>query len=74
MALTSQERWNRYVGAINYCIGFGYYIDMEFTKTGNVKYIKVKQCDVPHKEGIIYLEPRKYDKNELLNLIFERIG
>jgi hypothetical protein len=48
--MTEQDRWNRYVEAINYCICFGYYINIESTSTGNVKYIKVKQCESPHKE------------------------
>lgn len=72
--MTEQDRWNRYVGAINYCITFGFYIDIEFTSTGNVKYIKVKHCDAPHKECIIYLKPRKYKKDELLSLILGKIG
>ena len=72
--LTEQDRWNRYVEAINYCMCFGYYIDFESTSTGNVKYIKVKQCESPHKECIIYLKPRKYKKVELLSLIINKIG
>ncbi len=72
--LTEQKRWERYVHAINYCMGFGYYIDIESTSTGNVKYIKVKQCESPHKECIIYLKPRKYKKDELLGLIIDKIG
>lgn len=72
--LTEQDRWNRYVNAINYCISCGYYIDCEFTNTGNVKYIKVKQCEKPYKECIIYLQPKKYKKNELLGLIINKIG
>ena len=72
--LTEQDRWNRYVDAINYCITFGFYIDIESTSTGNVKYIKAKQCESPHKECIIYLKPKKYKKGELLNLIINKLG
>jgi hypothetical protein len=72
--LNEQQRWNRYVHAINYCIGFGYYIEYEMTSTGNLKHIRVKQVDPPYKEAIIKMAPKKYKKNELLNIIVNHVG
>lgn len=72
--LTEQQRWNRYVDAINYCIQFGYWIEPVSSSTGNVKYIKVTLVDAPHKQAIIKLKPKKYKKDELLNIIYNHVG
>jgi len=70
--MTEQQQWNRYVYAINYCIGFGYHILPVFSKrSSNVKYIKVK--NERNEECVIYLQPRKYKPTELFDLIYERI-
>lgn len=70
--ITKQQQWNRYVFAINYCIGLGYYILPIFSnKSDNVKYIKVR--NERNEECTVYLQPRKYKPEELFNLIYEKI-
>lgn len=70
--ISEQQRWNRYVSAINYCIGFGYYILPIFSnRSQNVKCIKVRNDS--NEECVIYLKPKKYKPKELLQLIYERI-
>ena len=66
--MTEQQRWNRYVDAINFCIECGYAIMCEFTKNGNVKRLYAKDVET-NKECVLTLKPRKYKKMELLNLI-----
>ncbi len=70
--ISEQQQWNRYVSAINYCIGFGYYILPVFSnRSQNVKYIKVR--NERNEECVIYLKPKKYKPMELLNLIYQKI-
>lgn len=71
--MNGQQRWNRYVGAINYCIAHGYYILCDDTKTGNVKGIWVRS-DSSGREAYIKLKPRKYKPMELLSMIINTIG
>ena len=66
--MTEQQRWNRYVDAINFCIECGYAIICEFTKNGNVKRLYAKDNNT-NKECVLTLKPKKYKKMELLNLI-----
>ena len=73
-----QQRWNRYVHAINYCIGFGFYIECIDSKdgkgewNGNVKAIKVARDE--KRQVTIPLQPRKYGKQELLGIILHAYG
>ena len=58
--ITNQQRWNRYVTAINFCIAQGYHIYCIYSTTiGNVKAIRVYN-ESNGKEGIIKLKPKKY--------------
>lgn len=77
--VTTQQRWNRYVHAINYCLKFGYYINIIDSKAndakwnGNIRAIRVRQSDFS-RDCIIPLKPRKYGKQELLCMIIDKIG
>ena len=71
--LTEQQKWNRYRKAINFCIGWGYFIIINESKGNNIKSIKVSRDEDNHrKQVIIPLEPRKYKPMELLYLIHSR--
>lgn len=78
--MTEQQRWNRYVRAINHCIRYGFNIDIVDSKgkngecNGNVRAIKVSHMDTPEKMITISLQPRKYRPQELLAIIIERYG
>ena len=68
--LTEQQKWNRYRKAINFCIGWGYFIIINESKGNNIKSIKVSRNEDNHKKQVIIpLEPRKYKPMELLYLI-----
>ena len=71
--MNKQQKWNRYVKAINHCMGLGYYIQVFDSKGGNVKYIKVRNTR-NNKETTLFLKPKKYGCDELLGMIYERIG
>ena len=59
--LTEQQKWNRYCKAINFCIGYGYFIIINESKGNNIKSIKVSRDEDNHrKQVIIPLKPRKY--------------
>ena len=68
--ITKQQRWNRYVKAINFCIEFGYFILIEKeSQSGNVKSIRVSHIDKDRPEVIIHLKPKRYRPMELLDII-----
>ena len=68
--LTEQQKWDRYYKAINFCIGWGYFIIINESKGNNIKSIKVSRDEDNHKKQVIIpLEPRKYKPMELLYLI-----
>ena len=68
--LTEQQKWDRYRKAINFCIGWGYFIIINESKGNNVKSIKVSRDEDNHKKQVIIpLEPKKYKPMELLYLI-----
>ena len=68
--ITEQQRWNRYVKAINFCIEFGYCIIIEKeSKSGNVQSIKVSRIDKDQPKVIIRLKPKRYRPMELLDII-----
>lgn len=71
--LTLQQKWNRYVDAINFCISYGYYINCIDSKGGNVKAITVFNPK-NQKHGFIKLKPKKYKPMELLIVICENVG
>lgn len=71
--MNDQQKWNRYVRAINYCMGYGYFIKVFDSKGGNVKCIKVTNTR-NNKETLLFLKPKKYGCDELLQMIYERIG
>ena len=72
--ITNQQRWNRYVTAINFCIAQGYHIYCIFSTTiGNVKAIRVYN-ESNGKEGIIKLKPKKYKPLELYHMIINTVG
>ena len=66
--MTEQQKWNRYVKAINYCITQGYHITPIDSNGNNVKSIKVTKGK-SNKETTINLKPKHYKSLELLNLI-----
>lgn len=68
--LTEQQKWDRYRKAINFCIGWGYFIIINESKGNNVKSIKVSRDEDNHKKQVIIpLEPKKYKPMKLLYLI-----
>lgn len=72
--ITTQQRWNRYVDALNSCIRLGYYIACTDTKTPcNVKYIEVYNPS-NKREATIRLKPKKYKFWEMYELIRNRVG
>jgi hypothetical protein len=77
--MTVQQRWNRYVGAINYVIAHGFYVNCIDSKddkgewNGNMKAIKVTMKE-DMDEVVIPLQPRKYGKQELLYIVLEAYG
>ena len=71
--LTEQQKWNRYHKAINFCIGYGYFIIINESNGNNIKSIKVSRDEDNHKKQVIIpLEPRKYKPVELLYLIHSK--
>lgn len=71
--MTEQQKWNRYVKAINYCITQGYHIIPIDSNGNNVKSIKViKRCS--NKETTVNLKSKHYKSLELLNLIKTQLG
>lgn len=78
--MDEQQRWNRYVRAINHCIRYGFNVDLVFSKgkngkdNGNVMAIKVSHMDTPERKITIPLEPRKYRPQELLWIIINSYG
>jgi hypothetical protein len=54
-------------------MGYGYFIKVFDSKGGNVKYIKVTNTR-NNKETVLFLKPKKYGCDELLNMIYERVG
>ena len=79
MMITKQQRWNRYVNAINFCISQGYYIKCVDSKgvdgkwNGNERAIIVKNF-YGARECIIRLKTKKYKPMELYLMIVEKIG
>jgi hypothetical protein len=75
--MTQQQRWNRYVGAINYVIEQGYWVDCIDSLdnrgewNGNVRAIKVR--NESGYETTIPLQPRKYGKLELLLMVRKKL-
>lgn len=73
--LTEQQKWNRYRKAINFCIGYGYFIIINESNGNNIKSIKVSRDEDNHKKQVIIpLKPRKYKPIELLYLIHSTYG
>lgn len=72
--ITGQQRWNRYVDALNYCISLGYDIFPIMSKrSDNVRSIRVRENGNPLKETTITLKPKKYTAGEMYRLIKERL-
>lgn len=77
--ITIQQRWNRYVRAINFCISQGYFINCVDSKgvdgkwNGNVRAIRVKNF-YGSRECIIRLKSKKYKPMELYTMVVEKIG
>lgn len=72
--ITTQQRWNRYVDAINHVIKYGYYVGCEDTKTPcSVHRIRVTNPST-NKEAIIKLKPKKYKPMELLRMVINAVG
>lgn len=71
--MTEQQKWNRYVKAINYCITQGYHITPIDSNGNNVKSIKVTKGK-SNKETTINLKPKHYKSLELFNLIQTQLG
>ena len=73
--ITTQQRWNRYVDAINFCIKSGYCILIEKeSQSGNIQQIRVRRAlRNTNKEVVIKLKPKKYRPMELFLIIHNRL-
>lgn len=76
--MTEQQRWNRYVKAINYVIAHGFYVRCIDSKdnrgkwNGNIKAIQVSTDT--GREVTIPLQPRRYGSQELLGIVCDTFG
>ena len=76
--MTIQQRWNRYVRAINYVIGHGFYVmcidskDNRGEWNGNIRAIRVRTDT--GREVIIPLQQRRYGSQELMGIVCAAFG